>query len=121
MEENKGWVFQGVSANGWPPSANNFRINEEKGGEWDLAKAILGTHTIRDENDFQAHCDYIHYNPVKHSYVQTPSERPHSSFGRFANAGLYDNSWGNMQSPELTENIGGNEVFKKGGFTNPAR
>jgi putative transposase len=23
-------------------------------------------HLIRDEIDFERHCDYIHYNPVKH-------------------------------------------------------
>ena len=26
-------------------------------------------HLIRDEDDFNYHCDYIHYNPVKHGLV----------------------------------------------------
>jgi putative transposase len=27
-------------------------------------------HTIRDQRDMQIHYDYIHYNPVKHGYVE---------------------------------------------------
>ena len=79
----------------------------KKKGESGIWQRRFWEHTIRDEHDFQAHCDYIHYNPVKHSYVQAPGEWPHSSFRRFVKAGLYDNSWGSMQSPELPENIGG--------------
>jgi len=26
-------------------------------------------HVIRDENDYEKHVNYIHYNPVKHGYV----------------------------------------------------
>ena len=29
-------------------------------------------HLIRDEEDFQRCFDYIHYNPVKHGYVNRP-------------------------------------------------
>jgi putative transposase len=29
-------------------------------------------HAIRDETDFRAHVDYIHYNPVRHGYVRMP-------------------------------------------------
>ena len=28
-------------------------------------------HTIRDEHDMQTHYDYIHFNPVKHGYVES--------------------------------------------------
>jgi len=37
-------------------------------------------HTIRDENDLNHHLNYIHYNPVKHEYVQSVSDWPWSSF-----------------------------------------
>ncbi len=40
-------------------------------------------HEIRDENDFNRQIDYIHYNPVKHGYVQFPNEWPYSSFHRY--------------------------------------
>ena len=41
-------------------------------------------HTIREEEDFARHVDYIHGNPVKHGYVDTPKEWPYSSVGQRA-------------------------------------
>jgi REP-associated tyrosine transposase len=40
-------------------------------------------HTIRNQNDFNRHVDYIHYNPVKHGYVNNAADWPHSSLHRF--------------------------------------
>lgn len=37
-------------------------------------------HLIRDEEDFENHLHYIHYNPVKHGLVGKPEDWPHSSF-----------------------------------------
>jgi len=34
-------------------------------------------HLIRDEDDFNRCLDYIHYNPVKHGYVNDPSHWPY--------------------------------------------
>jgi len=31
-------------------------------------------HQIRDQNDFNQHLDYIHYNPVKHGLCERPVE-----------------------------------------------
>ena len=78
----------------------------KKKGERGIWQRRFWEHTIRDEKDFQLHCDYIHYNPVKHGYVQAPSEWPNSSFQRFVKAGLYDLAWGSMQIPELPDEIG---------------
>jgi putative transposase len=50
-------------------------------------------HTIRDEEDFGRHLDYIHYNPVKHEYVRCAHEWRWSSFERWIRAGVYDASW----------------------------
>jgi len=36
-------------------------------------------HTIRDERDMQTHYDYIHYNPVKHGYVDSVDQWKWSS------------------------------------------
>ncbi|MFH1573950.1 MAG: transposase, partial [Acidobacteriota bacterium] len=46
-------------------------------------------HLIRDEDDLSNHCDYIHYNPVKHGYVKRPWDWPHSSFRRLVAVGHY--------------------------------
>ncbi len=51
-------------------------------------------HTVKDENDFERHFDYIHWNPVKHGHARCPHEWPHSSFHRYVERGVYDRHWG---------------------------
>ncbi|OOZ39288.1 transposase [Solemya pervernicosa gill symbiont] len=51
-------------------------------------------HTIRDNDDWQRHFDYIHYNPVKHGYVTSPLDWPYSSFAKAVRDGLYHEDWG---------------------------
>lgn len=58
-------------------------------------------HCIRDDMDFNAHCDYIHYNPVKHGLARSPGEWPHSTFGQFVQAGFYPPDWGHSISPQV--------------------
>jgi putative transposase len=40
-------------------------------------------HAIRDDEDFERHVDYIHFNPVKHGHVNRIADWPHSSFHRY--------------------------------------
>jgi len=51
-------------------------------------------HLLRDETDFAHHVDYIHYNPVKHSYAQRPMDWPYSSFRRYVEQGILPEDWG---------------------------
>jgi putative transposase len=51
-------------------------------------------HQIRNEDDFNRHCDYIHYNPVKHKLVQLPADWEYSSLKSFIKKGLYSDNWG---------------------------
>ena len=51
-------------------------------------------HQIRDENDFERHVDYIHFNPVKHGYVNKVCDWPHSTFHRYVRDGMYPQDWG---------------------------
>ena len=50
-------------------------------------------HQIRDDRDFEHHCDYIHYNPVKHGHVTRAADWPWSSFHRFLRDGTYLPDW----------------------------
>ena len=50
-------------------------------------------HQIRDEKDFETHCNYIHYNPVKHGLVKYPVEWAYSSFHRFVKEEKYSADW----------------------------
>jgi len=58
-------------------------------------------HLIRGQEDWRRHVDYIHYNPVKHRYVNNPAEWPYSSFQRALNRGWYEPDWGNAVPPGI--------------------
>ena len=79
----------------------------KKKGESGIWQRRFWEHTIRDENDFCSHCDYIHYNPVKHGYAQAPNQWPYSSFRPFVQAGFYEDGLGSMQGPIFPEAFGG--------------
>ena len=51
-------------------------------------------HTLRDEQDFVRHTDYVHFNPVKHGLVYRAKDWPYSSFHRMVRLGLYPLDWG---------------------------
>jgi len=54
-------------------------------------------HLIRDEHDWRSHMDYIHYNPVKHGYVEAPGDWPYSSFSKSVKKGWYPQDWGRIK------------------------
>jgi putative transposase len=62
-------------------------------GELALWQRRFWEHTIRNEDDFVRHIDYIHFNPVKHGHVQRVADWPHSSFHRYVREGLLPNDW----------------------------
>ena len=66
------------------------RIERGERGIW---QRRYWEHTIRDNRDYAAHMDYIHFNPVKHGFVQDPAEWPLSSFQRCVDRGLYPSGW----------------------------
>ena len=57
-------------------------------------------HQIRDDQDLQAHMDYIHYNPVKHGYVERTSDWPYSSIHRYILMGWLNADWGVHEKSE---------------------
>lgn len=67
------------------------KIREGRRGVW---QPRFFEHTINDEDDFEAHLDYIHYNPVKHGLVESPKNWPWSSFHRYVGLGVYPPDWG---------------------------
>jgi len=62
-------------------------------------------HIIRDQEDFNRHLDYIHYNPVKHGYVSDPLEFEWSSFGAYLERGKYRRGWGCVGEPEALSGV----------------
>ena len=69
-------------------------IKKNQRGEYDLWQGRFWEHTIRDETDFAHHVDYIHYNPVKHNWVERVRDWPYSTFHRYVEAGIYPANWG---------------------------
>lgn len=50
-------------------------------------------HTIRDDEGYAVHMDYIHFNPVKHGLAARAMDWPFSSFAKCAASGLYPADW----------------------------
>lgn len=55
--------------------------------------------------DFAQHCDYIHYNPVRHGLCKTPQDWQFSSIHRFIAQGIYPPNWGLDEVPEMSKGI----------------
>ncbi len=71
-------------------SRSRSRLRQRSRGVW---QRRFREHTIRDENDRNRHLDYIHYNAVKHQYVDCPHAWPHSTFLQSVSRGQYDLDW----------------------------
>ena len=77
---------------------------EHRRGVW---QRRFWEHTIENEDDFETHFDYIHYNPVKHGLVECPIDWSASSFHRWAKAGVYTKNWACRKHgpPQFARNI----------------
>jgi putative transposase len=62
-------------------------------GERGIWQRRYWEHTIRDQNDFARHIDYIQINPVKHGLVPRVRNWPYSSFHRMVKLGIYPEDW----------------------------
>ncbi|MCW8830834.1 MAG: transposase [Gammaproteobacteria bacterium] len=62
-------------------------------------------HQIRNQQDYNQHIDYIHYNPVKHGYVSKPSNWPQSSIHKFIQNAVINNDWGANEQPVFNSAI----------------
>lgn len=83
-----------------PPNVNPSRRAR---GEQSLWQRRFWEHLVRDDRDFGDHLDYIHLNPVRHGFVSSPSEWPHSSFSKWVERGVYEPNWGSGEKAELPE------------------
>jgi putative transposase len=62
-------------------------------GEYRIWQHRYWEHTIRDEDDFARHVDYIHINPVKHGLVTHVADWPYSSFHRYVRHSHLPRDW----------------------------
>ncbi|WP_028301580.1 REP-associated tyrosine transposase [Oceanospirillum beijerinckii] len=65
----------------------------ERKGERGIWQRRFWEHTIRGDQDFRHHVDYVHYNPIKHGMVNQLKDWPFSSFHRYVVNGVYPTGW----------------------------
>jgi len=74
----------------WQERVSRSRLRKQERGIW---QRRFWEHAIRDEEDFRRHVDYIHFNPVKHGYVQKVADWPYSSFHQYVRLGILPVDW----------------------------
>lgn len=77
---------------------SKVRLRKGERGIW---QRRFWEHTIRAEQDYAAHMDYVHINPVKHGLVQRVRDWPYSSFHRCVEMGVYPADWAGPSELEL--------------------
>ncbi len=50
-------------------------------------------HTIKSEQDYHHHINYVHINPLKHGLVTQVKDWPYSSFHLYVKKGIYPSDW----------------------------
>ncbi len=73
------------------PRISESMLRKQERGIW---QRRFWEHLIRDNEDFAKHCDYIHYNPVKHGLVISPDIWKYSSYHHLVKKGYYPLNWG---------------------------
>ena len=81
------------------PIAPSRALKRERG----LWQRRFWEHQIRDEDDLARHIDYIHYNPVKHGWSDSPVTWPHTTLHGYIARGLLPKNWGGCGRDELAE------------------
>lgn len=71
-------------------------VNEVKKRQSSIWQQRFWEHCIRDDEDLANCMDYIHYNPVKHGYVQAAKDWPFSTFQKYVRQGIYPEDWGGV-------------------------
>jgi putative transposase len=75
----------------WRPEERRASlVRKRESGIW---QRRYWEHTIRDERDYAAHMDYIHFNPVKHGLAANAADWPFSSFVACVSLGMYAADW----------------------------
>ena len=86
-----GWVDKGN------PTMRNDSASRLKKREKPIWQRRFWEHLIRDDQDLRRHIEYIHFNPVKHGYVERVCDWPYSTFHRYVRDGMFSGEWGGVE------------------------
>lgn len=87
----KYFTSQWLALGGEETAISASKLRYRRRGIW---QRRFWEHTLRDEQDYSDHFDYLHYNPVKHGLVDRVSKWPYSSFHYWVKQGFYPKNWG---------------------------
>jgi len=79
-------------------SLNSSRKNKNERGIW---HAGFGNIISETSMILKNHIDYIHYNPVKHGYVQKPSNGNIPAFIKYIKNGVLSEDWAGCETDNL--------------------
>lgn len=74
-------------------SKEKISLSRRKKRERGIWQRRFWEHLIRNEDDYERHINYIHYNPVKHGYVKIPADWRYSSIHRYIAKGILSPNW----------------------------
>ena len=86
----KSFTERWLRAGGWEGAISNSRRRNRRRGVW---QRRFWEHVIRDQDDFNNHLNYIHYNPVKHALATCPHAWPYSTFAGWVKKNAYAKDW----------------------------
>ena len=78
----------------WQRIKGRFSRQFRSGSVWQKG---YWEHALRSDVEVSNHLDYLHFNPVKHGYVERVVDWPWSSFHRYVRAGLLPLEWGSLE------------------------
>jgi putative transposase len=78
------------------PKTERRSGTRQRRGERGIWQRRYWEHLIRDEQDYRAHMDYVHFNPVRHGLVERVSDWPFSTYHRLVEEGVYPRDWGSI-------------------------
>lgn len=79
---------------------SNSRVRH---GERSIWQRRFWEHAITEQDDYIAHVNYIHCNPVKHGLCRRAVDWPHSSIHRYIERGTLTAEWGTDAPPRDLE------------------
>jgi len=85
------WLANGMAEAGQSES----RYKKRERGVW---QRRFWEHQLRDWDDLSAHVKYIHFNPVKHGFVEHPRDWQWSTYHKYHKQGYHSNdTWDIIQ------------------------
>jgi putative transposase len=79
--------------NRYIPKEELLSYSRQKQGERGIWQRRFWEHTIKSEQDYRHHIDYVRLNPLKHGLVTEIKDWPFSSFHGYVKKGIYTIDW----------------------------